>query len=97
MRARLWLQVLDQIEGVNGQQLPWEGAALTPERRTMLGIFRSILLRLLHRDAQQRPSMQEFCTACDRVLASGTTADANAKARDAEAPGPVRGRGRLVS
>ena len=39
MRGPSWLQVMDQIEGVRGQQLPWEGTALTPENRTMLGIF----------------------------------------------------------
>lgn len=66
------VQVLDQIEGVNGQQLPWEGANLTQEMRTQLGIFRGGVLRMLHRDPQQRPSMEEFCTSCDHVLASGT-------------------------
>lgn len=66
------MQVMDRIEGVNGLQLPWEGA-LSPAVRTQLGIFRSIVLRLLARNPAERPSLEDFCVSCDRVLAGTTT------------------------
>lgn len=66
------VQVMDRIEGVQGLQLPWEGT-LSPAVRTQLGIFRSSVLKLLARDPDERPSLEEFCVSCDRVLAGTTT------------------------
>lgn len=67
------LQVMDTIEGVNGQLLPWEGDTLSATHRKQLGVFRPIVTSLLERDPAQRPSMAQFCEACDRVLAGITT------------------------
>ena len=64
---------MDSIEGLNGCEMPWEGASLTPGTRRKLGIFRAPLMSLLAREPSQRPSMAEFCTSCDRVLAGSTT------------------------
>jgi hypothetical protein len=65
-------QVMDEILGKDGRLLPWEGARLDMATRRKLGIFKNILLDLLHRDPAKRKSMAEFCQACHRVL-SGTT------------------------
>lgn len=66
------MQVVDRIEGIMGLQLPWEGS-LSPAVRMQLGIFKSSVLKLLARDPAERPSMEEFCLSCDRVLAGTTT------------------------
>ena len=66
------LQVMDRIEGLNGLQMPWEGT-LPPALRRQLGIFKTHVLQLLARDASQRPSMDDFCMACDRALAGSTS------------------------
>lgn len=55
------MQIMDQIEGVNGEMLPWEGERLTPQVRSQLRLFQDALLQLLHRDPLQRPSMAQFC------------------------------------
>lgn len=65
-------KVMDRIEGLNGLQLPWEGT-LPPAVRKQLGIFKNHVLQLLARDASQRPSMDDFCMACDRALAGSTS------------------------
>jgi hypothetical protein len=70
------VQVMDQIEGVNGRQLPWEGAKLTSHNRRRLGLFRASISMLLSRDPAKRPSMEEFCDACDRVLAGSISVQA---------------------
>ena len=67
------VQVMDAIEGRNGQALPWEGAGLTPVNRRKLGIVRESLMALLVREPSRRPSMATFCDSCDRVLAGSTT------------------------
>ena len=67
------VQVMDRIEGMNGQQLPWEGTDLTPAHRRRLGVFKASIVQLLARDPAQRPSMQHFCDSCNRVLAGSTT------------------------
>ena len=64
---------MDRIEGVNGQELPWEGACMTPANKRRLGVFRNSLMALLARDPSQRPSMSKFCATCNRVLAGSTT------------------------
>lgn len=72
LAVEFWVQVMARIEGVNGLQLPWEGT-LSPKLRRRLGIFRDVLLHLLARDPEQRPSMKQFCVSCDRVLAGSTS------------------------
>ena len=67
------MQAMDRIEGMHGQQLPWEDACMTPTNRRKLGVFCGILLPLLSRDPTQRPSMEAFCESCDRVLGGTTT------------------------
>lgn len=65
-------QVMDRIQGLNGRKLPWEGT-LAPATRRQLGVFKATILKLLARDPEDRPSMTEFCFACDRVLAGSTS------------------------
>lgn len=65
--------MMDQIEGINGEEGPWEGANFTAARKVQLGIFRHDILRLLHRDAGERPSMGQFCNMCNRILAGTAT------------------------
>lgn len=67
---------MDQIEGVGGKGLPWEGANLTAQHRRCLGIFKASVTTLLSRDPSKRPSMKQFCDSCDRVLAGNTTVQA---------------------
>jgi hypothetical protein len=62
------MQVMDHIEGRNGMHLPWEGESLTAVNRSRLGVFRGVVLMLLSRDPADRPSMEQFCKTCDRVL-----------------------------
>jgi hypothetical protein len=61
---------MDVIQQKNGKQCRWEGTALSPETRKKLGIFKNILLELLDRNPLKRPSMAEFCAACNRILSS---------------------------
>lgn len=67
------MQVMDQIEGVNETELPWEGTLLTAANRKQLGIFRPTIMSLLSRDPAERPSMAQFCDTCNRVLAGSTS------------------------
>ena len=67
------MQVMDRIEGLHGQQLPWEDACMTATNRRKLRVHRSNLMALLSRDPARRPSMEKFCESCDRVLAGTTT------------------------
>lgn len=68
---------MDRIEGVNGRELPWEGASFTSRegvnKRRRLGIFKATVSTLLARDPARRPSMKQFCDSCNRVLAGSTT------------------------
>lgn len=73
--ACFYVQVMDQIEGVNGALLPWEGDRLTDAVRSKLRLFKGALLQLLHRDPLQRPSMREFCRTCSHVLGETTIGD----------------------
>lgn len=59
---------MDQIEGLNGQELPFEGSLLTPKVRQNLGVFKHLVLLLLARNPQERPSIAEFCETCSRIL-----------------------------
>ena len=69
------LQVMDCLEGANGRSLPWEGGNLSPGNRTRLGGLRTVVMQLLSRDADERPSMAQFCDSCARVLAGTTTVE----------------------
>ena len=62
------VQIKDQIQGVNGALLPWEGERLTPRVKSQLRLFQDSLLKLLHRDPLQRPSMAQFCRTCSHML-----------------------------
>jgi hypothetical protein len=64
---------MDRIEGLNGQELPWEGGGITPAIRRRLGIFKTPIISLLSRDPLERPSMSEFCDSCNWVLAGSTS------------------------
>lgn len=70
--TRSMMQAMDRIEGVNCMKLPWEGALL-PTVRRQLGVFKDSVLKLLARDPAERPSMEQFCISCDRVLAGSTS------------------------
>jgi hypothetical protein len=69
------VQVMDRIQGLNGKELPWEGARLTPTARRQLGIFKNSVMQLLSRDPAERPSMEQFCVTCNSVLAGSTTVE----------------------
>lgn len=70
-----FLQAMDRSQGLNALQLPWE-ATFTPTVRRQLGVFKDIVLKLLHRDHVERPSMKEFCVSCARVLIGTTSIQA---------------------
>lgn len=56
------------------KRLPWEdGTDEAAERLEKLGVFKGAVMQLLNRDPQQRPSMQRFYDACNRVFSSRTT------------------------
>ena len=61
------VQVMDQLEGLGGKELPWEGTSLTAQRRRCLGVFKASIVMLLSRDPSKRPSMSQFCDSCDRA------------------------------
>lgn len=66
------MQIMDQIQGVNGEMLPWEGERLTPQVKSKLRLFHGTLLQLLHREPEERPSMKQFCRTCAKVLGDHT-------------------------
>jgi hypothetical protein len=67
------MQLMDQIEGRNGEQLPWESDTLSAEDRNCLGRYRDSLMMLLSRNSAVRPSMEEFYNSCEHVLAGSTS------------------------
>ena len=69
------MQIMDQIEGVRGGTLPWEGDRLTAQVRSKLRLFQDALLQLLHRDPRQRPSMARFCRTCAAILGEHSAAE----------------------
>lgn len=70
--ASVLLQVMAQLAGE--KRLPWEeGTEEATERLEKLGVFKGAVMQLLNRDPQQRPSMQRFYDACNRVFSSRTT------------------------
>ena len=66
---------MNEIEGLNGRQLPWEGGNLTADVRSKLGIFRGDILKLLERDPERRLGVGAFCTSCSRILAASSHVD----------------------
>ena len=67
------VQMMDQIEGFNGEECPWEAGNFTAASKIQLGIFRHDILKLLQRDARERPSMGQFSDMCNRILAGTAT------------------------
>jgi hypothetical protein len=67
------MQVMDRIEGLNGQELPWEREGITTVIKRCLGIFKTPIISLLSRNPSERPSMSQFCDSCNRVLAGSTS------------------------
>jgi hypothetical protein len=64
---------MDCIEGLNGQELPWEGEGITTVIKRRLGIFKTPTINLLSRNPSERPSMSQFCESCYWVLAGSTS------------------------
>jgi hypothetical protein len=62
------MQIMDQIEGRNGKQLPWEGLSLLEKHKKCLGVFRESLMMLLSRDTSMRPSMEQLYENCEALL-----------------------------
>jgi hypothetical protein len=62
------MQIMDQIEGRNGKQLPWEGLSLLDEHKKCLGVCRDSLMMLLSRDTSMRPSMEQLHETCEALL-----------------------------
>jgi hypothetical protein len=62
------MQIMDQIEGRNGKQLPWEGLSLLDEHKKHLGVCRDSLMMLLSRDPSMRPSMEQLYDNCEALL-----------------------------
>ena len=63
------VQVHGAITGKGTAKLPWEVTPLDTQIRQQLGVFRKVVLQLLDRNPDRRPSMQDFCAACERVFA----------------------------
>lgn len=66
------MQVMDRIQGRGRLNLPWEGIMPHVVRR-QLGVFKGSVLQWLARDPAERPSMEDVCVSCDRVLAGSTS------------------------
>lgn len=64
-----YMQVHGAITGKGTAKLPWERTPLDTDIRQQLGVFRKVVLQLLDRNPGSRPSMQDFCAACERVFA----------------------------
>lgn len=67
------MQILDQIGGVNGEELPWEGQRLDDRTKAKMQMFRGALDSLLHRDPAQRPQMRDFYRVCRGILGDDYT------------------------
>ena len=80
---------MDVIQQKKGKQCPWEGSALSPDVRKKLGIFKNILLELLHRNPDKRPSMAEFCASCNRILSSTSNVETSSFLSDQQVPPPT--------
>lgn len=65
------LQVISQIVG--DTPLPWEDPATAPAILKRFGLFKAVILELLERDPDARPSMIDFMRSCRQVLALTTS------------------------
>lgn len=65
------LQVISQIVGE--APLPWEDPAKAPAIHKRFGLFKDVILELLERDPDLRPSMSSFTRSCRQVLALTTS------------------------
>lgn len=63
-------QALGQIAGDVGEQLPWEDRETRGRIIGALGALKRHILQLVSREPSQRPSMPDFCRACNRLLHS---------------------------
>lgn len=54
--------MMDQIEGLQGAELPWEAGSLTVQHHQRLGIFAGSLPSVLARDPALRPNMKHLAT-----------------------------------
>ena len=72
LRVGEGVQVMAQIAGDGGRQLPWEDSAQRGELLPRLGALKRHTLALLERDPLRRLLMQAFVDACGRVLSSTT-------------------------
>ena len=70
-KQRWWLQVIAQIAGE--APLPWEDPATAPAILKRFGLFKEVILELLERDPDARPSMADFMRSCRQVLALTTS------------------------
>lgn len=65
------VQVAAQLRGA--RELPWEGGrAIDGGYMSKLRAMRGPVLRLLHRDAGGRLSLEAFCNMCDDIFATRT-------------------------
>ena len=67
------LQVMDRIQGLNGLELPWDANVLSAQDQRRMGVFTASITALLSKDPSQRPSMEQFCESCNKVLAGSTS------------------------
>lgn len=65
------MQVISQIVGET--PLPWEDPATAPVILKRFGLFKDVILELLDRDPDARPSMVDFTRSCRQVLALTTS------------------------
>ena len=66
------MQVISQIVG--DRPLPWEDPVTAPAILKRFGLFKDVILELLDRDPNARPSMLDFTRSCRQVLALSTSA-----------------------
>jgi hypothetical protein len=65
------LQTVNMVLG--NEMAPWEDESAGAAVLKPLGYFKKPVLALLSRDPKDRPTMQEFRLACQRVLANSIT------------------------
>ena len=67
----MMIQVMDQLEGK--EPLLWEDEATAPRLLRRIGAHKAVIMSLLHRDPTVRPSMEDFCMHCNRILMKTST------------------------
>lgn len=63
------VQVLAQILGEDGEQLPWEDPITAKLLLQSAGRLRSVVLQLLHRNPHERLRVSSFMQQCSSALA----------------------------